>query len=562
MSIRDQLSDERKQLQLLGHLPEWFTTDGWGLFKQKYAVAGEDAFLGRAKTIAKTAARHMPTDRKNWEKKFFNLIWNGWLSCSTPVLSNTGTKKGLPVSCSGQVIGDSIHDFYNTLHNAAMLSKMGFGTSGYLGDIRPRGTKISTGGKAQGVLPVYEDFVMMASKVSQGGTRRGSWAGYLPIMHDDFQEVYDFVYDKPDEVNVGWNWYDKDTAAMDEGDQVIDGRFKKVMKLRGVQGKGYMFFPDKANRLAPQMYKDLGLEIKSSNLCAEIALFQDKYHDFTCVLAAMNLAKHNEWKNTPAIQEAIVFLDCIVSEFLEQAQNIPGLENAIRFTQKGRALGLGVCGFHTYLQQESIPFHSLDAQFFNNSYFKEMQAETQIATKWLAEVLGEPEWCKGYGVRNTHTMAMMPTMSTAAIMGGISQGIEPMIGACFVQSNAGGETERINPVFLDLMKKRGKFTKKLVKHIADNYGSVQDQDWLTDHEKLVFLTAYEIPQEVIIRLADQRGRRIDQGQSLNIFVPSDAPEGYVAYLHKLIIKSEFIKGAYYLRSQAGVSASTGCIACQ
>ena len=561
MSIREQLSDERKHLQSIGHLPEWFTTDGWSLFKQKYAVAGEDAFLGRAKTIAKTAARHSP-DPVYWEAKFFEAIWNGWLSCSTPILSNAGTTRGLVVSCSGQLIGDSIHDFYNTLHNAAMLSKMGFGTSGYLGKIRPRGAKISTGGKSQGVLPVYEDFVTMASKVSQGGTRRGSWAGYLPMMHPDFQEVYDFVYDKPDEVNVGWNWYDNDTKNMKAGDEETDNRFKKVMKLRAVQGKGYMFFPNKANRLAPQMYKDLGLIIESSNLCCEIALFQDESHDFTCVLAANNMAKYNEWKDKDLIFTSTVFLDCICSEFLENAKGIPGLENAIRFTEKGRALGLGVCGFHTYLQQERIPFASLDAQFFNNAFFKEMQKETFRASEWLAKELGEPEWCKGYGRRNTHTMAMMPTMSTAAIMGGVSQGIEPMIGNAFVASIAGGESERINPVFLDLMKERGKYSRKLVKHIVDNYGSVQDQDWLTDHEKLVFLTAYEIPQEVIIRLANQRGKWIDQGQSLNLFVDADAPEGYVAYLHRLIIEAEYIKGAYYLRSQAGVSASMGCVACQ
>ena len=239
--------------------------------------------------------------------------------------------------------------------------------------------------------------------------------------------------------------------------------------------------------------------------CCEIALFQDESHDFTCVLAAANMAKYNEWKDKDLIFTSTVFLDCICSEFLEKAKGIPGLENAIRFTEKGRALGLGVCGFHTYLQQERLPFASLDAQFFNNAFFKEMQKETFSASEWLAKELGEPEWCKGYGRRNTHTMAMMPTMSTAAIMGGVSQGIEPMIGNAFVASIAGGESERINPVFLELMKERGKYSRKLVKHIVDNYGSVQDQDWLTDHEKLVFLTAYEIPQEVIIRLAKQSG---------------------------------------------------------
>lgn len=267
MSIREQLSNERKQLQKDGRLPDWFTTQGWSLFKQKYAVPGEDAFLGRAKTIAKTAARHAPKDGRDWESEFFKLIWNGWLSCSTPVLSNMGTNRGMPVSCSGQVIPDSITGFYTTLHNAAMLSKMGFGTSGYLGKIRSRGTKISTGGTAQGVLPVLQDFVTMSSKVSQGGTRRGSWAGYLPISHGDFQEVYDFIKDQPDEVNVGWNWYNADVQAMNNGDPETTRRFKAMMKLRAIQGKGYIFKPDTANKHRPQMYVDHNLFVEASNLC-------------------------------------------------------------------------------------------------------------------------------------------------------------------------------------------------------------------------------------------------------------------------------------------------------
>lgn len=562
MSIREQLSNERKQLQKDGHLPEWFTTQGWSLFKQKYAVPGEDAFLGRAKTIAKTAARHAPKDGRDWEGEFFKLIWNGWLSCSTPVLSNMGTNRGMPVSCSGQVIPDSITGFYTTLHNAAMLSKMGFGTSGYLGKIRPRGSKISTGGTAQGVLPVLQDFVTMSSKVSQGGTRRGSWAGYLPISHGDFQEAYDFIKDQPDEVNIGWNWYAKDIKAMNDRDAETDRRFKAMMKLRAIQGKGYMFKPDTANKHRPQMYVDHNLFVEASNLCCEITLFSDELHDFTCVLAAMNLAKRNEWKNTDAIFVATVFLDCVASEFIERARGIPGLENAIRFTEKGRALGLGVCGFHTYLQQERIPFESLDAQFFNHQYFKEHAAEALRASKYMAVTLGEPEWCKGYGVRNTHRTAFMPTMSTAAIMGGVSQGIEPMLGNCFVQTTAGGEDERINPEFLKLMKERGKYSRKLVKEISDNGSSVQNLDWLTDHEKLVFKTAFEINQEVIIRYASQRQRHNCQGQSLNLFVSADESEGYIAHLHRLILEDEYLNGAYYLRSQSGVSASSGCVACQ
>lgn len=274
MSIRKQISEERKRLQKEGLLPEWYTTQGWSLFKQKYAVEGEAAFKGRAKTISKTAAGYLPDTfygltQRQWANKFYNLIWDGTLSCSTPVLSNTGTDKGMSVSCSGTYVGDSIDGFYSALKENAILSKNGFGTSAYLGDIRPRGSAIGSGGKAHGLFPVFEDQVTMASKVSQGGTRRGSVASYLPIMHGDFMEVFEHVYDTPDEVNVGFNWYDEDTISMNNGDEETIKRFKKLMKLRMVQGKGYIFKPDTVNRLSPPMYKDKGLEVKASNLCVK-----------------------------------------------------------------------------------------------------------------------------------------------------------------------------------------------------------------------------------------------------------------------------------------------------
>lgn len=567
MSIRQQLSEERKQLQKEGLVPMWFTTQGWALFKSKYAVECEEAYKGRARTIAKTAAGYLPpkffgATQKEWENKFFNMIWNGWLSCSTPILSNMGTNKGMSVSCSGAYVDDSIIGFYDALKENAILSQNGFGTSAYIGDVRPRGSKISKGGKALGSFPVFEDQVTMASKVSQGGTRRGSVACYTDISHGDFQEIYDHVYETPDEVNVGFNWYDSDTEKMNNGDSETIKRFKKLMKLRMVQGKGYMFFPDKVNRLSPQMYKDLGLSVKASNLCNEITLFHDREHTFTCVLAAMNLAKYNEWKDTDAIFAATVFLDCVAEDFIQRGSKIPGLEKAVRFTEKGRALGLGVCGYHTYLQQEGIPFEAFEAHMFNNQFFKQLHDKTLEASQALAKELGEPEWCKGYGVRNTHRTAMMPTMSTAAIMGGVSQGIEPMYGNCFVAQLAGGDDIRVNPVFLDLMKKRGKYTKKLVEHIANNHGSVQDQDWLTDHEKMVFRTPFEMNQEAILNQASARQRWVCQGQSLNLFFSAEEDERYIAYIHRKAIEDPRIKGLYYVRSEAGVEASKGCISCQ
>lgn len=850
MSIREQLSEERKKLQKEGLVPEWMTTDGWGLFKQKYSVEGEKGFKGRCETISKTLASYTKNPEE-WEVKFFNLLWKGWLSASTPVLSNTGTTRGMSISCSGQYVGDSINSFYSNIHESAMLSKYGFGVSGYFGDIRPRGSSVSIGGKASGVLPVFEDFVTMSQKVSQGSNRRGAFAGYLPISHKDFDEIADFVKEYPDSANIGWCWYDSDTEKANSGDIETLRRFKKAMKLKLLTGKGYWFFPDKVNRANPQMYKDLGLSVKSSNLCvapetliltdsgyqkisalqneivnvwngkefsevivkktgenqkllkvvtnsgfelectpyhkfyvvqkgatsgetsvfekraneleagdkllkcnfpiiqgnktldfaytegfksaedclhnkffvpngdytiesklqwfsglcdgegtvvkneenqsiqvssinknflleiqmmlqtlgvsskmtlckeeginlipendetgsyandytqkayrlvigqngiytlnslgfktyrlkitnhtpnkectefveieevidtgrfddtycftepkrgmgvfngiltgqcSEITLHQDEEHSYTCVLSSMNLSHYNEWKNTDAVFDAIVFLDCVVEDFLTKGRKIPGFEKALRFTEKGRALGLGVCGFHTYLQQEMIPFESLTAMFKNKEIFKHIKTEATRATQWLAKEFGEPEWCKGYGVRNTHLMCCPPTLSTSLIMSGVSQGIEPMLGNCFVQDSAGGQSERINPVFLKLMKQRGKYTKKLVKHIADNAGSIQDQDWLTDDEKLVFKTAFEINQESIIRLASQRQPFICQAQSINLFFSAEESEEYIAQIHKAAFQDENIKSLYYIRTQSGVESSKNeCLACQ
>lgn len=563
MSILEQLSAQRKELIAQGSLPEWFNTAGFQLFVEKYHVEGEDYFNGRARNIAKKAASKLPEKlRTDYEERFYQLIWRGWLSPSTPVLSNMGTNKGLSVSCSGNYIEDSIDGFYSNRHQTAMLTKNGFGTSGYLGDIRPRGSKISVGGKASGVVPVFKGFVQDMRDVAQGTSRRGAWAGYLPMNHGDFDELADYVREFPDDANIGWNWYDSDTEKANAGDAETIRRFKKIMKLRMLTGKGYLFFPDKVNRRRPQMYVDNNLHVLSSNLCSEVTLFQDKDHTYTCVLSSMNLNFYDDWKNTNAVQDATVFLDCVAQCFIDDGEKIPGLEKAVRFTKKGRALGLGVCGFHTYLQKNMIAFEELRASFVNREIFEHISTESLKASQWMAKEFGEPEWCKGHGVRNTHRMAIAPTMSTAAIQGGVSQGIEPMIGNCFIQSNAGGETERVNPVFLDLMKKRGKYTKKLVREIADKNGSVQHLDWLTDEEKLVFRTAFEINQEVILRRAAERQPHICQGQSLNLFFSADEDERYIAKIHRMAIKDENIIALYYVRSQAGVQASSGeCISC-
>ena len=553
ISERDKLSQERKKLQEEGLLPEWFTTAGYQLFKSRYQWA--DTPRHQYETIASTLAQHTD-DPEKWKAKFFELLWRGWLSPSTPVLANTGTDRGLPVSCSGGYIPDSIDGFYTARREAALLTKYGFGTSGFLGDIRPRGAAISSGGKASGVLPVLKGFVQDSRDVSQGGVRRGSWAGYLPIDHHDFDEVVTFLEKEPDDVNIGWNISDEFLKRLDSGDKDAQARFARALKAKLVTGKGYFFFPDKANRKLPKYYP---IPVKASNLCSEIVLPSDEDHTFTCVLSSMNVAKYDEWKDTDAIFTATVFLDCVASEFIARARGIRGLENAVRFTERARALGLGVAGFHTYLQSRRWSLDGIDTIYFNQELFEKLAKESLRASEWMGENWGQPEWTHfsrtGEKVRNASRIAVAPTKSTALIMGGISEGINPDPAYVYTQATAGGEVSRISPILLEVMKERGVYNKQTVQSILDNFGSVQHVDWLTPEEKKVFRTAFEYDQHVLVRLAAQRARYIDQWQSLNLFFAAGEDPKYIAEVHKEAFKNENILGLYYIYSRAGVQAS-------
>ena len=284
------LSAERKRLQQQGLLPHWYQTGGWGLFKSKY-MEGSSSFRNRVEQIAETAAKHAPKDGTNWYEKFFEVIWNGWLSPSTPTLANLGTNKGMPVACSGQYIGDSVADFYGELLDTAVLTKNGFGTSGYLGDIRPRGSQITAGGTASGVLPVFQTYVDAMKRVTQGVARRGAWAGYLPIDHPDFNELADWVKNNPDDANVGWTVSSEFMEALDSGHPEAVDRYQKALKLKMLTGKGYFLFTDKVQAARPETYKAHNLDVKASNLCTEIMLHSGEHETFTCILASMNLEK-------------------------------------------------------------------------------------------------------------------------------------------------------------------------------------------------------------------------------------------------------------------------------
>jgi ribonucleoside-diphosphate reductase alpha chain len=468
----------------------------------------------------------------------------------------------MPVACSGQYIGDSVADFYGELLDTAVLTKNGFGTSGYLGDIRPRGSQIGTGGTASGVLPVFQTYVDAMKRVTQGVARRGAWAGYLPIDHPDFNELADWVKNNPDDANVGWTVSRDFMESLDSGHPEAIERYQKALKLKMLTGKGYFLFTDKVADSRPEMYKAHNLDVKASNLCTEIMLHSGEEETFTCILASMNLEKYDEWKETDAVFTATVFLDCVTSEFLSMAAGKRGFEKALASTEKSRALGLGVLGWHSLLHKKMIPFESFQAQKLNVEIFDGLNKKSTEASRYLAEQLGEPVYCKGFGVRNTHRLAVAPTMSTSQLMGGVSQGIEPFIGNVFVQQGAGGETIRVVPELLEIMKREGVYSRETLLEIASHDGSIQHVSWMSEEEKAVFKTAFEIDPYMILEQASARQRYICQGQSINLFFGADDPEEHISSVHKAAFKDKNILSLYYIRTKAGVSASSGeCVAC-
>lgn len=568
-SIYDKLSKERKRLQKEGLVPEWFTTGGYSMFTQKYEYdTNGRSVRGQFERIAKAAAKHLKGTKfeAEAEGKFFDLMWNNWLSLSTPVMSNMGTDRALPVSCSGGVVDDSINGFYKNRYETAILTKHGFGTSAYLGAIRPRGTTYGKDkkGTASGIWPVFKGHAQDMIDVSQGSQRRGAWAGYLEIDHKDFDEVYDHIYNDPDGMNVGWIITDAFLKRLQSGDSDAIRRYQRCLKMKMVVGRGYFWFVDRVNRKLPEQYKRAGMKNYASNLCNEVALPADNEHQFTCVLSSMLVHRFDEWKDTEAVYWATIFLDCVAEEFIQRAKDIEGLEKTVRFTQKARALGLGQAGLHTYLQDHMIPFESLEARMVSQQITKHIWEESLRASQDMAKELGEPEWCRGFGVRNASRIAIAPTKSSAIMFGGVSEGINPDPAMVFTQKSAGGSIDRIVPSLLKIMKERGVFNKKTIKSITERFGSVQHVDWLSDDEKAVFKTAFEINQKTVVALASARGRYIDQWQSLNLFFAAEERPEWISEVHQQAFEDPNILGLYYIYTQAGIGAAkeTDCVACQ
>jgi ribonucleoside-diphosphate reductase alpha chain len=557
----EQLSVERKELQAKGWLPHWYTTPGWQMFKEKYAVEGEHAVHGRHATIARTLARHLPGREKEWGLKFFNLMWDGVLSPASPALGNTGTDKGMPVSCSGQRVGDSVEEFYENLKETAILSKMAFGTSADFSQIRPRGSKFADNGEANGAVSVIDDFFTAAAKISQGSKRRGSIGAYLDIEHADWDEACNYLLGDHNGKNFGWIIRDSFIEKLKAGDPEANRRWEKALYAKMVSGKGYIFCVDKANRHRPQMYKDHGLEIHASNLCAEIMLHSSDKLTFSCILSSLNLVHWDRIKTTDAVFVATVFLDCLCQEFIEQSACINGLEKVREFTIKGRAIGLGVMGFATMLQMKGIPYIGLEAQFLSREIAKHLHDESLRASQWLAEIHGEPEWCKGYGVRNTHRTAYAPTKTTALLMGGVSESWFPDPGVIFDMGSSVGELRRITPVFYELMKQRGVYNKETISRIIRKNGIIDDEEWLTEEEKILFMSGFQMDQEIIFRHHVQRQPYTCQGQSLNFYVPDTGSEKLISRIMTMVLLHPDCLSQYYIYSTSGVIIRDDCISC-
>lgn len=554
----ERLSHMRKQLQADGLAPEWMSTASYQLLTgQDYLDTAEtpkDMYLRIAKRAAELTEFDIPTyfGYDTWFEAFFDIMWKGWLSPSTPILTNMGNSRGHPIACSGTYLGDSIVSFYEARKEIAQLTQRGYGTSWCLDPVRPRGSKISKGGEANGIMQPASGVVQDMKDISQG-TRRGNVGQYLNPLHPDFDELCDQIIADDDGWNIGWNLTDEYNDLYRTDKDRADLIWKKMLKAKMVKGKGYFYFLDKVNRARPKMYVDRGFYVRHSNLCAEIALMSDKDHSFTCVLSSMNVAKYDEWKNTYAVQLATIFLDAVISDMLIKAKDEPGFERIIAFTEKSRAIGLGQLGQSTYFQMQSWPFGNFQSIQFNQMLMKHLDTESLIASKLLAKEVGEPEWMVGYGERFSHRLALPPTKSTAIIQGGISEGIGPVYANVYGQDTAGGTVFRINPVLLPIMKDRGQYTEAVMERIAKAQGSVQGESWLTDHEKEVFRTAYEINQETILLMGSHRQRIMSaggggQGQSLNLYFTAEESEEEISRLHHLAYEDEHLQSLYYVHS--------------
>ncbi len=493
--------------------------------------------------------------------KFYHYMSEGFFSLASPVWSNFGKERGLPISCFGSHIDDDMGNILYTQSEVGMMSKLGGGTSGFFGKIRHRGAPVKNNGQASGAVHIMQLFESMVDVVSQGSVRRGRFSPYLPIEHPDIKEFLEIgtegnpIQQLTHGVTVTNKWMEEMIA----GDVEKRTIWAKVLQSRGEMGYPYVFFTDNANNGKPEVYKDKNHSIHASNLCTEIMLPSNDDWSFVCVLSSINVLHYDKWKSTDAVETMIYFLDAVITEFIEKLevyrdsdnrddrQTFLFMERAYNFAKENRALGLGVLGWHSLLQSRMHAFDSQEAFNLNREIFKTIKERSYKASEELAVKFGEPKVLKGYGRRNTTLNAVAPTTSSAFILGQVSQGIEPIWSNIYVKDIAKIKTTIKNPFLENLLEEKGQNTTEVWRSIRDMDGSVQHLEFLTEQEKNVFKTYSEIDQLDVVYQASARQEFIDQGQSVNIIVHPEMPVKEINNIHVTAWKLG-LKSLYYQHS--------------
>ena len=550
-----------------------------------YLVNGEspkDAYWRVCNAVAKRLYK------PELAEKFFEYIWQGWLCLASPVLSNTGTDRGLPISCFGIDVADSIQDIGGKNLEMMLLAKHGGGVGIGINMIRPAGAKITGNGTSDGVVPFCKIYDSTILATNQGSVRRGAASVNINIEHDDFLDWVEIREPKGDVNRQSLNLHqcavvgDKFMRRLEAGDQDARQRWAKLLQKRKATGEPYILFKGNTNKSNPEAYKKNSLKVHMTNICSEIVLHTDESHSFVCCLSSLNLEKYDEWKNTNLVYDATWFLDGVLEEFIQRAKNMRGFENSVRSAVKGRALGLGVLGWHSLLQKNGIAFEGLLAQFKTREIFSKIKIETERASRVLAETYGEPLWCVGTGFRNTHLRAIAPTVSNSKLSGNVSPGIEPWAANVFTEQSAKGTFIRKNKELEKVLRKAGINNKETWDKILEDGGSIQGikqlDGWyydnggrLTQEEgepvKNVFKTFKEINQLELVKQAGIRQDYIDQSVSLNLAFPSEAPPRWLNQVHIEAWKRG-IKTLYYTRTEsvlrgdiAAAAMDPDCLSC-
>jgi ribonucleoside-diphosphate reductase alpha chain len=576
-----------------GHTETYLKTVSRG-----YLLIGEkpkDAYWRVSTTVAKRLGK------PEMASKFFDYIFKGWLNLATPVFSNTGTERGLPISCFGIDVGDSVYEIGNKNLEMMLLAKHGGGVGIGVNQIRPAGSKISQNGTSDGIVPFCKIYDSSVLATNQGSVRRGAASVNLDIEHGDFWEWLEIREPKGDVNRQCLNLHqcvvisDDFMQKIEQGDKEARRRWTAVIRKRKATGEPYIMYKGNVNRQSPEAYKKNGLKVYMTNICSEISLHTDENHSFVCCLSSLNLAKYDEWKDTDLVYTATWFLDGVLEEFIQRAKYMRGFENSVRSAEKGRALGLGVLGWHTYLQERNIPFDSMVAQFETRKIFSQIKIESERASRDMAREYGEPLWCVGTGMRNTHLRAIAPTVSNSKLAGNVSAGIEPWAANVFTEQTAKGTFIRKNPTLDRVLEKIGHNTKEAWDQILADGGSVQGlvfmDNWVAKlGEKInpitasklaklpeterslyvplkdVFLTFKEINQLELVRQAGIRQQYIDQAVSLNLAFPTEAEPKFINQVH-LEAYEAGIKTLYYMRTESvlrgdiAARATQDCLSC-